>query len=77
MGRHFSNPALTLVGRYGYARINTAAASDGKLTENTTVIGLNYRPVQDYVIKVEYQFNSGQLERKSLDGFLASVSWLF
>jgi hypothetical protein len=77
MGRHFSNPALTLVGRYGYARINTTAVSDGKLTENTTVIGLNYRPVQDYVIKVEYQFNSGQLERKSMDGFLASVSWLF
>ena len=77
LGRHFSSPALTLVGRYGYARINTAAASEGKLTETTTVIGLNYRPVQDYVIKVEYQFNSGQLERKSLDGFLASVSWLF
>ena len=77
MGRHFSSPALTLVGRYGYARINTTAASEGKLTENSTVIGLNYRPVPDYVIKVEYQFNSGQLERKSLDGFLASVSWLF
>ena len=77
LGRQFSSPTFTLVGRYGYARINTIAASDGKLTENTTVIGLNYRPVKDYVIKAEYQFNSGQLERKSFDGFLASVSWLF
>jgi hypothetical protein len=77
LGRHFSNPTFMLVGRYGYARINTAAATDGELTEHTTVIGLNYRPVKDYVIKAEYQFNSGQLERKSSDGFLASVSWLF
>jgi hypothetical protein len=77
LGRNFSSPTFTLVGRYGYARINTAAASDGKLTEHTSVIGLNYRPVKDYVIKAEYQFNSGQLERNSSDGFLASVSWLF
>ncbi len=77
LGRHFSSPTFTLVGRYGYARISTLATSAGKLTENTTVVGLNYRPVQDYVIKAEYQFNSGQLERKSSDGFLASVAWIF
>jgi len=77
LGRHFSSPTFTLVGRYGYARINTAAASDGKLTESTSVIGLNYRPIEDYVIKTEYQFNSGQLEHKSSDGFLASVAWIF
>lgn len=76
LGRHFNSPTFTLVGRYGYARINTIAGT-GSLTENTSVIGLNYRPVEDYVIKAEYQFNSGQLERKSSDGFLASVSWIF
>lgn len=76
LGRNFSSPTFTLVGRYGYARINTVAGT-GNLTEHTTVVGLNYRPVEDYVIKAEYQFNSGQLERKSSDGFLASVAWIF
>lgn len=76
LGRNFNHPTFTLVGRYGYAKINTAAGT-GNLTESTTVIGLNYRPVEDYVIKAEYQFNSGQLERKSSDGFLASVAWIF
>jgi hypothetical protein len=31
----------------------------------------------DYVIKGEYQINSGQLERGSSDGFLFSVAWIF
>ena len=77
LGRHFSSPIFTLVGRYGYTKINTTASSTGRLTEEQYVVGLNYRPVEDYVIKTEYQFNDGQLERKSSNGFITSVAWIF
>ncbi len=77
LGRHFNNPTFALVGQYGYTKINTTASSSGSLTEEQYVVGFNYRPVEDYVIKTEYQFNNGQLDRRSSDGFFASVSWLF
>ena len=77
LGRHFSNPTFTLVGLYGYSKINTTASATGNLTGEQFIAGLNYRPVEDYVIKVEYQFNHGQLGQMSSDGFLTSVAWIF
>ncbi|THJ24539.1 MAG: hypothetical protein CAF45_005035 [Nitrospira sp. CG24E] len=77
LGRHFNNPTFTLVGLYGYSKINTTASATGSLISEQYIIGLNYRPVEDYVVKVEYQFNQGQLGPGSSDGFLTSVAWIF
>ncbi|NOT22300.1 MAG: hypothetical protein HOP22_06190, partial [Nitrospiraceae bacterium] len=74
LGRHFNNPMFTLVGLYGYSKINTTASATGSLISEQYIIGLNYRPVEDYVVKVEYQFNQGQLRPGTADGFLTSVA---
>ena len=76
LGRRFSNPTLTLVGRYGHARVDTTSRT-GDLQEDRYTFGLNYRPIEDFVIKTEYQVNIGGIERDNADGFLASVSWQF
>lgn len=76
LGQPFNSPTFTLVGRYDHATINRAAGT-GNLTEDRFTIGLNYRPIEEYVIKTEYQINNGAIERESQNGFLASVAWLF
>ncbi|RMH35203.1 MAG: hypothetical protein D6690_09580 [Nitrospirae bacterium] len=75
LGSPFLHPTLTLVGRYDHASIHSAAA--GHLEQDRFTVGLNYRPIEDYVIKTEYQINQGSIERRNWEGFLASVSWLF
>ncbi|HIO69697.1 MAG TPA: bZIP transcription factor [Nitrospirales bacterium] len=76
LGRRFSNPTFTLVGRYGHANIDTTSRT-GDLKEDRYTFGLNYRPFEDFVIKTEYQVNIGGIERENADGFLASISWQF
>ncbi len=76
LGRRFSNPTLTLVGRYGHAEIDTASRT-GNLREDRYTFGLNYRPIEDFVIKTEFQVNIGGIERENADGFLTSISWQF
>ena len=76
LGAPYTHPTFTLVGRYDHARISTRAGT-GNLTEDRFIIGLNYRPIENYVIKTEYQFNEGGIERKSWNGFIASIAWLF
>lgn len=77
LGRHFSNPTFALVGRYGYSKINTTASTTGSHIGEEIVIGFNYRPVEDYVFKAEYQFNHGQFLTVPSDGFLSSIAWIF
>ena len=76
LGEPYTHPTFTLVGRYDHARIATRAGT-GNLTEDRFTVGLNYRPIENYVIKTEYQINNGGIERKSWNGFLASIAWLF
>lgn len=80
LGKNFTRPTFTLVGRYGMGRINTTAGT-GNLQEQRLTVGLNYRPVEEFVVKTEYQINrsgaTGGLERAGSNGFIASVSWLF
>lgn len=77
LGRRFNNPTFALVGRYGYTKINTTASSTGSQIGEEFVIGFNYRPVEDYVFKAEYQFNHGQFLTVPSDGFLTSIAWIF
>ena len=76
LGEPYTHPTFTLVGRYDHARITTKAGS-GNLTEDRFTAGLNYRPIENYVLKTEYQINNGGIERKSWNGFIASIAWLF
>ncbi len=76
LGEPYTHPIFTLVGRYDHARISTKAGT-GNLTEDRFTLGLNYRPIENYVLKTEYQINNGGIERKSWNGFIASIAWLF
>ena len=75
-GRPFNNPTFTAVFRYDHAHISTTAGI-GNLGANRYTFGLNYRPIEDYVIKTEYEINNGNFARNGANGFLASIAWLF
>jgi hypothetical protein len=77
LGRHFNNPTFALVGLYGRTKMNTTASPTGSLTGEQIIVGFNYRPVEDYVLKIEYQFNNGQFNQFPSDGFLTSIAWIF
>lgn len=77
----FENPTLTLVGRYGWAEIeDDSDATVGDNEEQRWTLGLNYRPIESWVFKLEYQWNETDvetLERGNNDGFTASVAMGF
>ena len=79
--RDFDNPTFTLVGRYGWARIEDDSDIDfGENEEDRWTLGINYRPVENWVLKFEYQWNhtdNEKLERGDNNGFLTSVAMGF
>ncbi len=81
LGKSFENPTFTLVGRYGWAEIqDDADANTGDNEEERFTLGFNYRPVESWVLKLEYQWNDAKnetLERGDNDGFMASVAMGF
>ena len=89
LGKGFSDPTFTAVVRWGEANIDddfdNASFADGDNNEQRLTIGLNYRPVEAFVVKAEYQFNNftntdsadTKLENGDNNGFLASVSAAF
>ncbi len=78
MGRGLEDPTFTAVARAGYAEIeDDGDADEGDNREERLTLGLNYRPVEAFVFKLEYQFNNTDnepLERGDDDGFIASIS---
>ena len=81
LGRTFEDPVFTLVGRYGWARIDDDAdAGTGDNEEERWTLGINYRPVESWVMKLEYQWNETEneaLERGNNDGWFWSVAMGF
>ena len=81
LGRDFQDPTFTLVSRYGWANIDDdsdGTAGDNKETRYT--LGLNYRPVESWVFKMEYQWNATEndpLERGDRNGFMWSTAMGF
>lgn len=75
-GRTFNNPTFTAVFRYDHAKIDTTAGI-GNLMADRYTFGLNYRPVENYVIKTEYEINNGNFARNGANGLIASIAWLF
>ncbi|MEC4675033.1 MAG: hypothetical protein VST68_12665, partial [Nitrospirota bacterium] len=76
LGRPYNNPTFTAVFRYDHAKISTTAGI-GDLMADRYTFGLNYRPIEDYVIKTEYEINNGNFARNGANGFIASMAWLF
>ncbi len=78
LGRGFEHPTFTAVSRYDWVKIrddNDAGSGDNE--ENRITLGLNYRPIESFVIKTEYQWNSTDneaLEYGDSDGFAASMA---
>jgi len=78
LGRNFDHPTFTLVGRYDWAGIqDDSDAGTGNNVEDRRTIGLNYRPIDSFVMKFEYQINDKEketLEAGDGDGFVTSVA---
>lgn len=82
LGRGFADPKLTLIGQYDWAEI--ADDGDAGIVENNEedrwTLGLNYRPIDSFVFKFEYQWNHAKneaLERGDSNGFVTSVAMGF
>lgn len=77
-GRNFDNPTFTLVSRYDWVEIgDDGDAGIGDNREKRYTIGLNYRPIESWVFKTEYQWNVSNnevLERGDNEGFVASMA---
>lgn len=78
LGRGFKNPKLTLVGRYDWVDIaDDGDAGTGANQERRYTIGMNYRPIESWVLKLEYQWNKTKnevLERGNNNGIIASMA---
>lgn len=78
LSKNFSDPTFTLIGRYGFAKIeDDGDAKTGDNKERRYTLGLNYRPVDSCAFKVEYQWNETKnetLEQGDKDGVMASVA---
>lgn len=78
LGRGFKDPKLTLVGRYDWVYIaDDGDAGTGANRERRYTIGMNYRPIESWVFKMEYQWNTTKnevLERGEDEGLMASMA---
>ena len=81
LARSFENPTFTLISRYGWAKIdNDSTTGTGDNEEDRYTLGLNYRPVESWVFKLEHQWNQTEnaaLERGDNNGWLWSVAMGF
>lgn len=79
LGKGFNDPKMALVGRYDWAVIaddsDTVGSEENEETRLT--LGFNYRPISNFVFKLEYQWNQANneaLEKGDNNGFLSSVA---
>ncbi len=81
LGRGFKDATFTLVGRYDWAFIgDDSDAGNLNNEEERYTLGFNYRPLDSFVFKFEYQWNDTSnepLERGKDDGFVTSVAMGF
>lgn len=84
LGKTFENPTFTLVGRFDWARIDDDLDGSSSLGNDNEewrwTLGINYRPVESWALKLEYQNNFSRqetLERGDNEGFIASIAMGF
>ncbi|MBI3320192.1 MAG: hypothetical protein HYZ89_06370 [Candidatus Omnitrophica bacterium] len=76
LGRGFKHPRLTGTLRYDHGAI-VRFASAGDFTSDRVTFGLNYRPIEDFVVKLDYEVNNGNLEHGNANGFVAAAALSF
>lgn len=67
---------FTAVTRWEQVDLNGDEASDVGNRDRLT-LGLNFRPIEDTVLKLDYQMNDGELAADDRDAFIASVATYF
>lgn len=77
-GEPYDHPTFTLVGRAEWAEVGLEAPFDDN-EQTRYILGLNYRPIEPVVFKIEYHWNDTDgdgdpLEDNGEDGFLASAA---
>lgn len=79
LGRGFKHPRLTGTLRYDHGVIDqfSTVANAGTFTSDRFTVGLNYRPIDDFVLKLDYEMNNGNLERGRSDGLIAAAALSF
>jgi len=79
LGRSFKHPRLTSTVRYDHGVIDqfSTVANAGTFTSDRVTFGLNYRPIEDFVLKLDYEINNGNLERGRSNGFIAAAALSF
>ena len=82
--RGFANPTMTFAMRYGMAHIgddgDDGSTNDPDNEEHRWTLGINYRPVEAWVFKLEYLFNdtdNEELEFGDADGLTFSAGFSF
>ena len=80
LGQPYDDPTFTLVGRYDTAEIELLGADDN--SQDRWTIGMNYRPIEEMVFKLEWQWNDHDgpgpdLENAGEQGVMASAAWAF
>jgi hypothetical protein len=81
LGKRFEEAVFTAILRYDQARIDDDNdEGTGANKEKSWTIGFNYRPVETWAFKLEYQFNRSKneaLRHGDNDGFIGSVTAAF
>lgn len=81
LGRGFSEPRLTLVYQYDWVRAEgPLEAAWETTTERRHTVGLNLRPSDNWVLKLDYEANDTDnltLYRGDADGFIGSIAFVF
>lgn len=74
---HFTDEStFTFVTRWEQVDLNGDEASDVGERDRLT-LGLNFRPIEDTVLKLDYQINNGDQAKDDRDAFIASVASYF
>lgn len=68
----FAHPTFTAYTRYGQVDTNTAVQNKHDRTQFT--IGMNYRPIETVVVKMEYEINKEATSEISNNGLIGSVA---
>lgn len=76
--RHFKEEStFTLVGRWDQIDLNGGEEDSLVGERDRLTLGLNFRPVEDTVLKFDYQFNNGNIASDDRDAFLISAATYF
>jgi len=75
LGEGFRHPVITLFGRVGAIDLDHSVQDSKDITQTT--IGVNYRPIETLVYKLEYEMNTEKRGETKNNAVIASVAFGF